>query len=120
MLFHAFGADAQQDAFLTFVANVQQKFADDDVQEQKDAYDKGFAAAKFNDLSAQFHNLENQLTEQHRIDVEWRLGVIDRISRSETGLRASGQYVKEHVHKQGSQGHPVPERQITTDVRLAE
>lgn len=110
----------QQDAFLTFVANVQQKFADDDIREQKDAYDKGFAAAKFNDLSDRFNTLESQLMHQHRIDVEWRLGVVDRLSKNETGLRASGQYMQEHVHKQGSQGHPVPERQITTDFRLAE
>ena len=96
----------QQDAFLTFVANIQQKFGDDDIREQKDAYDKGFAEAKFNDLSDRFNNLELQLTTQHRIDVDWRMSIIDRLSKNETGLRASGKYMQEHVNKPGGQGHP--------------
>ena len=106
----------QQDAFLTFVANVQQKFGDDDIREQKDAYDKGFAAAKFDDLNSRFNSLVGELHILSRRDADWKLSIVDRLSQNQTGLRASGKYMQEHVNKQGSQGHPVPERHVTTAI----
>lgn len=108
----------QQEAFLTFVANIQTKFADDDIREQKDAYDKGFAAAKFNDLSNRFDTVVNELHILNRRNEDWKIDIVDRLSMTQTGLRASGKYMQEHVNKQGSQGHPVPERHISREATV--
>lgn len=95
-----------QEAFLTFVANVQQKFNDDDIREQKDAYDKGFAAAKFQDLTLRVGVIEDAMALDQIRDEDWKLEITDRLSRNETGLRAAGKYAQEHANKSGSQGHP--------------
>lgn len=95
-----------QDAFLTFVANVQQKFNDDDIREQKDAFDKGFAAAKFADLTMRVDSIYSDVSLDQLRDEDWKLSITDRLSRNETGLRATGKYTQEHANKSGSQGHP--------------
>tara|TARA_R110002020_G_scaffold260388_2_gene474627 strand:- start:252 stop:1010 length:759 start_codon:yes stop_codon:yes gene_type:complete len=96
-----------QDAFLSFVANVQQKFNDDDIREQKDAYDKGFAAAKFEDLFGRVKVIEDELSIDQRRGEDWKLSTTDRLSKNETGLRATGKYMQEHVNKRGKEGHPL-------------
>lgn len=96
----------QQEAFLTFVANVQQKFNDDDIREQKDAFDKGFAAARFEDLTMRVAAIEESVSLDQLRDEDWKLSITDRLSKNETGLRATGKYAQEHANKSGSQGHP--------------
>jgi len=108
-----------QDAFLTFVANVQQKFNDDDIREQKDSYDKGFAAAKFQDLTFRVSVVEDAMALDQIRDEDWKLKITDRLSRNETGLMATGKYAQEHANKSGVQGHPLPEVNSTTRIEPA-
>ena len=56
------------------------------LQELEDAYRKGVAIASFEDLRAQFQTLETQLTEQHRVDIDWRLQITDRIAKTESKI----------------------------------
>lgn len=54
----------------------------------EDAYQKGAATSSFQNLRGQYQNLESQLTEQHRSDTDWRLNMVDRLSKAEQALRS--------------------------------
>lgn len=104
--------------FRDFVQDTHLRFAADDERERSDAYNLGYATAKHVELQKEFEHLDAELHVRHRRDADWKLSHAERMATNETGLRADGEYTKEHANKPGNQGHPSSERVLKTEGAL--
>ena len=84
-----------------------------------DSYKMGLRDADIEHNTEQFRHHDEQ---QHLTDAvldQFKSDTLKAQAINETGLRATGDYAKEHAAKEGGAGHPIPERIITAPNRLA-
>jgi len=84
-----------------------------------DSYKMGLRDADIEHNTEQFRHHDEQ---QHLTDAvldQFKSDTLKAQAINETGLRATGDYAKEHAAKEGGAGHPIPERIITAPYKLA-
>ena len=106
------GTDQQFTANTSTLSSLQSRMSASDDRHLADAFDKGQRQATLNDMAAKFDSLDDRYQLENRA-VAGRLASLEAmVSSVQTGMRAVGDYMKEHVNKQGGAGHPVAERVV--------
>ena len=69
------------------------------------------------DTSAKLDHIDELMHRRTDKVNTWALDISETVESTRTGMRAMGDYMKEHAAKQGSAGHPAPERIIGGSIK---
>lgn len=83
-----------------------------------EAADEAYSRGKHDQMLIDLDNRVSHLDELDHLRDEQLLELFKEVSESRVSRRATGEYLKEHVSKEGTQGHPKAERTITTKTPL--